>query len=225
MSLATNPISLAQMLNKALLGQLATMLQYASFGNVLRQQVPSTLRRCNPVAAAAIAANPFIVAGQGVAEVVPAPSGGVISALGSSYVGCQLPDDAKCNSVLRATALTGTGTPGSLVVDLQATNDTNFASAGTGPAAGHIGVSPSGDIVTNATDAWTSLDVVYQPEKVDVVEYNPLSVVAATGICALPPAVTTASVGSYPVGVVMLMEAQALAGTVTGNCAVITPRT
>jgi len=211
MSIATNPVSLGNILNKILLGQLGSALNQMQLGVMLRQQMPITLRRCSPATAVT---NPYLKAGQSVAETITGSS--PAASPGANLLG-QLPDDAKCNTILRATSIAGTGGLGSLIPDTQALNDTNFATGGSGPATTlHIGVSPSGDIVTKASDAWTSLDVVYIPEKCDVVEYPALSVVAATGICALPVTATTQ-------GVVLLMEAQALAGTVNGTNIIITP--
>ena len=237
MSLATltgattvSATSLAQMLNRILIGQLPSALNQLALGQMLRQQMPITLRRCNPViAATAPIPNPYFVAGQSVAENTvanpagPGGSGGSAPLVptaasvtpGANILG-QLPDDAKCLSIVRAVPVAGTGTLIDLVIDLPPANVTSFATGGTGPGAGHIGVSPSGDIVANATDAWTSLDVTYIPDHNDCIEYAALSVVAASGICALPVAATTQ-------GVVMLMEAESLAGTVTGKFAILPP--
>lgn len=211
MSIATNPVSLGNILNKILLGQLGSALNQMQLGVMLRQQMPITLRRCSPATAVT---NPYLKAGQSVAETITGSS--PAASPGANLLG-QLPDDAKASVILRATAIAGTSASlGTLTINAQSANDTQFATAGGGPTAGLIGISPTGDIVANATDAWTSLDVVYIPEKCDVVEYPALSVVAATGICALPVTATTQ-------GVVLLMEAQALAGTVNGTNIIITP--
>ena len=109
-----------------------------------------------------------------------------------------LPDDAKACTILRATATAGAGTPGELIND-------GYAAAA--PAAGHISIQPNGDIATLIADGWTSLDVVYMPEKHDTVELT-LAVVPGTGVCTLPT-----SVGQLcAAGVILLMEAEALAG-------------
>jgi hypothetical protein len=226
MSIATNTITgFKALLDQVVLNQLGTYLNILKFGDMVRS-LPTTMRRCNPNAAAT---NPYIVAGQSVAETVAAstsgassgtgPSAGAVSP-GANLLG-QLPDDAKALTVLRATAIAGTSTPGSLVVDLQATNDTNFATGGTGPAEGHIGVSPSGDIVTNATDAWTAVDVTYVPDSYDVVELQ-LPVVAATGVCTIPAAFTAPAAGASGPPI-FAMEIESLAGTTTGKFAVLLP--
>lgn len=116
-----------------------------------------------------------------------------------------LPDDGKANSIFRAYARAGTATAGELTVKTY----------GTTPGSGEIAVAPNGSIVVLAADAWTSLDVVYLPEKYDVIELT-LSVVAASGVCALP------TLANNP-GAVMLLEAEALVGTLTGKKIVLVP--
>jgi hypothetical protein len=203
--------SLAQVLSNPLPGQLPSELQLLAFGAYLRA-MPTWIRRANPNTASA---NPYIIGGQGVSAPPPAGSAAGTVTPGAGFTG-QLPDDAKAATIIRATGIAGTATGVSLIVDLQAVNDTNFASAGpgTGPAAGHIGVSPSGDIVTNATDAWTSVDVLYQPDKYDVQEYSGLAPVTA---------VLTLPTGATNLGVIALLEAEVLTGTVTGKSIVVTP--
>ena len=119
-----------------------------------------------------------------------------------------LPDDAKASAVIRAYARAG-GVTGELVVDPYL--------AGAAPATGHVAVSPSGDVVVLAADAITDLDVSYEPMKVDVVEMT-LPVVPGTGVCALPAALTAA-----PLGVYVLMEAEALTGVLVQKMRVLTP--
>lgn len=115
-----------------------------------------------------------------------------------------LPDDAKASTILRAFSRTG-GVTGELVVKLY----------GVTPGTGEIAVGPNGDIVVLAADAITSLDVTYQPEKQDVYELT-LDVPAATGICAIPASFVSQ-------GVINLLEAEALTGTVTGRKIVLVP--
>jgi hypothetical protein len=118
-----------------------------------------------------------------------------------------LPDNAKAHSILRAYARTGTGTVGELTL----------SAYGVTPTATHVAVAPNGDLVFLATDAYTSVDVVYEAEIQDVIELT-LPVVAGTGVCALPANLTTQ-------GVVSLMEAESLVGTVTGKGHVLVPGT
>lgn len=114
--------------------------------------------------------------------------------------------DAPAVSILSAFARAGTGTPGELV---------NDGVTATAPAAGHIAISPNGQIVTAAADVWTDLDVNYIPEAGDIVEYTG-SVVPGTGVMALPSNVTAR-------GAVMLLEAEALEGTLTGKKIILAP--
>lgn len=116
-----------------------------------------------------------------------------------------LPDDGKAHSITRAYARSGAGTVGELAVQAY----------GAAPAAGQIAVAPNGDIVVLAADAWTSIDVSYQPEKYDLIELT-LPVVPGTGVCALPTAVTAP-------GLVNLLEAEVLAGGSLGKKIILVP--
>lgn len=113
----------------------------------------------------------------------------------------QLPPAA---SILRATVRAG-GVTGELTVDAY----------GTTPATGHIAVAPNGSIVTLTSDAITNLDLVYVPERGLVVEFiGPVT--SATGVMSLP----TSIIGN---GIVLLLEAEVLAGAVTGKKVVLVP--
>jgi len=100
-------------------------------------------------------------------------------------------------AVLYASARAGAGTPGVLTL----------VAYGVTPAAGEIAVAPNGRVVTAAADAWTDLDVVYAPEKGDIVEVT-ANVTANT--LTLPTNVTS-------VGACTLLSATALTGTVVGS--------
>jgi hypothetical protein len=113
-----------------------------------------------------------------------------------------LPEDAKALNIVRAWARAGTGTPAALTID---------ADAATAPAAGHCKVSPNGDLLFNSTDAWTSVDVTYQPEKADVIE---LTLPVVTGTLTIPTQLGPA---------VRLIEAESLVGTHTGKFAITAP--
>lgn len=150
----------------------------------------------------------------------------------------------KFGSVLRAlpTALRKSGTAASAFVNAGALITSNqsdlapaaavhtaYARAGAGapaaltlavaypPVAGEYAIAPNGKIVTAVADAWTDLDVMYQPEKGDIVEFD-FTVDPATGILALPNNITTP-------GAVMLLEATSLTGTVTGAMEIMPPGT
>ncbi len=116
--------------------------------------------------------------------------------------------DAPAVTILSAYARAGTGTPGALVID---------ASSSTAPAAGHINIAPNGQIATAAADVWTDLDVDYLVEKGDIIEFTG-QVVPGTGVMALPSNITTP-------GAVLLLEAEALTGTLTGKKIVLEPAT
>lgn len=114
-----------------------------------------------------------------------------------------LADDAKAMTISRAYARVATAGTGELTV----------VSYGTTPTTGQIAVAPNGDIVTLAADAITSLDVVYHPEKYDIVE---LTLPVTSNALALPPVVTTP-------GAILLLEAEALVGTTIGLKIVLVP--
>lgn len=110
-----------------------------------------------------------------------------------------LPEDAKALNLIKVYARAGTGTAGLLTIDVD---------AATAPAAGHVKISPNGDVLFNSTDAWTSVDVVYEPEKGDVVE---TTLAVASNSLTIPTAYGP---------VVRLLEAEALVGTNTGKFAI-----
>lgn len=116
-----------------------------------------------------------------------------------------LPTDAKAAAISRATAIAGTGTLGELVVD----------AANTAPAAGHCAVTPSGDIIFNATDAFTVVDVAYVPERLDVLVLT-VPVAPASGVAVLP---------AFATGIVLvtLMSATITLGTNVGACKIVAP--
>ncbi len=112
--------------------------------------------------------------------------------------------DVPALGVLSAYARSGAGAAGPLA-----------QAAAYPPVAGEVGVAPNGAVVTAAADAWTSVDVVYLPAKGDVVEVT-VSVVPGTGVAAIPPSVAAA-------GMVMLLDAESLAGGFTGAAEVLEP--
>ncbi len=113
-------------------------------------------------------------------------------------------DKAPASAILRATARAGA-----------VTGELTPVAYGVTPATTQIAVAPNGDIVVLAADAITDLDIVYIPEKVEVVDLV-LPVIPATGVCAIPA-------GYVSRGVVLLMDAVAIEGTVTGQKRVLIP--
>lgn len=91
----------------------------------------------------------------------------------SGNVSLVLPDDAKAATILRAYARAGSGTVGELVVE----------AIGASLSAGQCCVSPDGNILFDAADAWTSVDVYYVPAYQDVIE---LTLPVASGVVTLP---------------------------------------
>jgi len=113
-----------------------------------------------------------------------------------------LPDNSKGVVVLRATARAAT-----------VTGELTPAAYGATPTTGQIAVAPNGNIVTLATDAITDLDVVYVPERGDVIEtYFPV----VSDVLTLPASITDRHV-------VLLEEVEAVEGTVTGKKIILVP--
>lgn len=116
-----------------------------------------------------------------------------------------LPDNAKASRMLRCTVRAG-GTTGEY---------TEKAGYGTTPTTTTVGVTPCGNLAFLGTDLVTDADLTYIAERLDVVELY-LPVVSGTGVLTIPSALVTQ-------GVVLLMEAEALAGTSTGKKIVLVP--
>lgn len=116
-----------------------------------------------------------------------------------------LPDDAKGLVILYAIGRAGAGTLGTpLIVD---------TTAGTAPAAGHIKLSPTGDILLNAADAFTSIDILYVPQKYDTQEFT---LPVTTNVLTLPAPLGAAAA---------LLEVEGLVGTAAGKKIVDMPGT
>lgn len=111
---------------------------------------------------------------------------------------------ARAALIASAHARAGAGTPGAL------------SPVAYPPAAPNdIAIAPNGDVVTLAADAWTDLDVTYLVEKGDVVQVD-IPVVPATGVGTVPANLLAR-------GLVLLIDATATAGTVTGAKEIVAP--
>jgi len=120
----------------------------------------------------------------------------------------QLPNDAKAEVILRAYGRTNTGSVSNGPLTIAAGRMTSA------PSTLNVQVTESGDIAGLASDAWTAVDILYIPRKFSSVITLTLPVVAGTGVCALPPAVTSAGMDS-------LLSATVTVGSVTGPAFVI----
>jgi hypothetical protein len=140
MTISVNASALKAALNSASPGVLADMFRAMGLGDFVRS-MPTRLRNKNP---GAVATNPYVAAA---AQCLT------------------LPDDAKALFIYRAYARVGTGTAGPLTID-----SADAYTANANPAASHIVVGPTGDLLMHGADAWTSIDVVYLPEKYDIKE-------------------------------------------------------
>jgi len=106
--------------------------------------------------------------------------------------------------VNRATSLAGT-----------VTGELTPSTFGATPTTGQVAVAPNGDIVVLGTDAITSVDVKYTPEVCDIIERTLTVVSNAATFDTTDPELAN--------GVLLLREAEALAGTSTGKKIVLVP--
>lgn len=113
-----------------------------------------------------------------------------------------LPADCKAASIQRCTVRAG-----------GATGEFTPQAYGTTPATTQCAVSPCGDIAFLLADLPTDFDVVFTPEKGDVVE---LTLDCTANVATIPSAYTAK-------GVILLAEAEATAGTSTGKKIVLVP--
>ena len=177
MTISTNATAGVAALNAANPNQLADALRAMGFGSFVRSM---PVQRRSVALDGAAATNPYVVA---------------------AAQSITLPDDAKVGYLLAAYARAGTGTKGVLTVDHQ----TPEASGDAQPAAGHVDVAASGDLIFHAADAWTKVDLLYIPAKYDTKE---LTLPVVTNALTLPTQLGDA---------VALLEVEALVGTSVGK--------
>ena len=116
----------------------------------------------------------------------------------------QQPDYSRASSVLRATVRAG-GVTGELTP----------VAYGVTPTTGQIAVGPNGEVVVLAADAITDMDLVYTPERGDVIN---AVFPAVTHVITLPTGAAW-----FARGVILLLEVEALVGTSTGKKIVLVP--
>jgi hypothetical protein len=114
-----------------------------------------------------------------------------------------LPNTGKANTIIRAVSRAGTSL-GALTID---------GYTATAPSAGHIGISPNGDLMFAPSADTTDVDVTYVAERGDVVE---LFLPVASDALVIPASLTAR-------GVVYLLEAESLAGGLVAKMHVLLP--
>lgn len=114
-----------------------------------------------------------------------------------------LPENAKAAVIHRVVARVG-----------GVTGEFTGVGYGVAPATTQFAVAPNGDVVILAADAVTEADVYYTPIGQEVVEFTTQAPVA--GVFTIP-----SSLGGRKV--ISLIEAEVLAGAVTGKCKVLVP--
>jgi hypothetical protein len=134
-----------------------------------------------------------------------------------------LPDDAKAAILLRGYMRTGTAGVGELTVDVAQTG------TATDPGSGHVGISPSCDLVFHGADVPTLVDIDYIPAKYDVMEFTLPFATSSVTIPSLTPSTNQqVNAGGPPGGKVLamyLLEAEVITGTVPGKVIVDGPGT
>lgn len=115
----------------------------------------------------------------------------------------RVPDRSRAAVVHRATVRAG-GVTGELTP----------VAYGATPTTGQIAVAPNGDIVVLAADAITDMDLVYTPERGEVLE---------TTFPVVSNVLTFPTAGPWARGVSLLLEAEGLVGTATGKKIVVVP--
>ena len=204
MTVNINSIALAAALNTAPAGQIADIMRAIGFGSITRR-LSATLRRQNPNAQTAGTASPYDL---GTLQVI------------------FLPDDAKAKSISRVCARANAGSV--------ANGELTIEPAYTTPSTTQVAVTPSGNIAFLGSDEYSDVDIDYTPADQDVIEVTlpvvsnvivlPTSIAGTAG-AGTPATSTAAAVNNVgnAVGVNMIMEVTALAGTTTGNFIVIAP--
>jgi len=110
---------------------------------------------------------------------VPLPLYGAVPKLAdrtisaAAYDAIKLPNEAKAQMIMSAYARSGTGTKGQMTI----------AALGALPTAGQIGIAPNGDIITLGSDAYTAIDLVYAPQRMDSLQ---VTLPVASNAVAIP---------------------------------------
>ncbi len=183
MTININPIAGKASLDTAPPQQVPDLLRAIAFGHFVRA-MPTALRAVLPTTGGT---NPYVLA---------------------TNATITLPDDAKAHSIFRAYGRVGTAAAGPLTVD-----NPDTYSATVALTTKNIAVTPTGDIALLSTDAYTSVDLLYLPEKYDAYE---VTLPVASNDILLPTAQGE---------VIFIMEVQALVGTTIGNKIVDPPGT
>lgn len=129
----------------------------------------------------------------------------------------QLPEEGKASTIQAAYARAGGVALGPLTI----------VAPGVTPATTQIAVTPNGDIACLLSDAYTSVDILFTPERGDSLgldrDGNVNNVSAPGNVYPVVSNVITLPATLTARGVVLLMEAEALTGTSTGKKIVLAP--
>lgn len=127
-----------------------------------------------------------------------------------------LPDNGKASVIHAAYARAGATTLGPLTI----------VGAGVTPATTQVAITPTGDIACLLSDAYTSIDIIFTPERGDsnAVDKNGEPLASAAGnVWPVVTNVLTLPAALVARGVVAITEVEALTGTSTGKKVVLVP--
>lgn len=139
---------------------------------------------------------------------------GVVPQQLSTLACIQLPQDAKAAILHRVTVRT-TGSA--------AVGEYTIVAYGTTPTSTQCAIAPNGDIVFLGTDLVTSVDVVYTPQKGDVLGNNANSKLGITSLSLAAPSGISTIPAPYAGKVIALLQANATTATITGQKIILVP--
>lgn len=143
---------------------------------------------------------------------------------GGTLITIVLPDQAKVDPSGVVSLYVRTVSGGAVTGHYTPKSSTPF----TTPTTGTFSSQPNGNIMLLAADLPTDVDVTYTPMRGRVVELDAQPV--ASNVFAIPAALTTATQPNTPAGspampggVIALLEAESLVGTLTGDLGILAP--
>jgi hypothetical protein len=133
----------------------------------------------------------------------------------STLSAIQLPQDAKAAILHRVTVRTATAAAGEFTI----------VAYGTTPTTTQAAIAPNGDIVFLTSDAVTSVDVIYTPQKGDVLGNQANSKLGITSLTLAAPAGVATIPAPYSGLAILLLQANATVATFTGQKQILVPAT
>jgi hypothetical protein len=132
---------------------------------------------------------------------------------GATLSTVELPQDAKAAILHRVTVRTATAAAGEFTI----------VAYGTTPTSTQVAVAPNGDIVFLTTDAVTSVDIIYTPQKGDVLGNQANSKLGITSLTLAAPLGVAVIPAPYSGFAIALLQANATVATITGQKQILVP--